>query len=78
MNMNLNEIFFVNVSQRWKRHFYDLPYFSGQTHFKWERYGHFSDRWLAEQATTKLSCSKTLLLVNSVYTNNVLSARVHV
>ena len=76
--MNEHESKWDFFCEWWKRHFYDLPYFSGQTHFKWERYGHFSDRRLAEQATTKLSCSKTLLLVNSVYTNNVLSARVHV
>ena len=29
---------------------------------------------LAEQATAKVSCSKTFVLVNSVYTNNVLNA----
>ena len=34
--------------------------------------------WRAEQATAKVSCSKTFFLVNSVYTNNVLNARVHV
>ena len=32
----------------------------------------------AEQATAKVSYSKTFFLVNSVYTNNVLSACVHV
>ena len=31
-----------------------------------------------EQATANVSCSKTFFLVNSVYTNNVLNARVHV
>ena len=31
-----------------------------------------------EQATAKVSCSKTLFSVNSVYTNDVLNARVHV
>ena len=33
---------------------------------------------LAEQATAKVSCSKTFFLVNSVYTNNVLNAHVNV
>ena len=35
-------------------------------------------QWQAEQGTTKMSCSKTLFLVNSVYTKNFLNARVHV
>ena len=35
-------------------------------------------RWRVEQASANVSCSKTLFLVNSVYTNNVLNARVHV
>ena len=34
--------------------------------------------WRAEQATANVSCPKTFFLVNSVYTNNVLSAGVHV
>ena len=45
----------------------------------------FGDRYLwlagqrrAEQATAKMCCSKTFFLVNSVYTNNVLNAHVHV
>ena len=33
---------------------------------------------LAEQAPAKVSCSKTFFVVNSVYTNNVLNAHVHV
>ena len=32
----------------------------------------------SEQATAKVSCSKTFFLVNSVYTNNILNAYVHV
>ena len=32
----------------------------------------------AEQATANVSCSKMFFLVNSVYTNNVLNAGVHV
>ena len=35
-------------------------------------------RQRAEQASANMSCSKTFFLVNSVYTNNVLNARVHV
>ena len=31
-----------------------------------------------DEATANVSCSETFLLVNSVYTNNVLNARVHV
>ena len=34
--------------------------------------------WQVEQATANVSCSKTFVLVNCVYTNNVLKARVHV
>ena len=33
---------------------------------------------LAEQASANVSSSKMFFLVNSVYTNNVLNARVHV
>ena len=32
---------------------------------------------LAKQTSANVSCSKTFFLVNSVYTNYVLSARVH-
>ena len=34
--------------------------------------------WRAENTTGDVSCSETLFSVNSVYTNNVLNARVHV
>ena len=33
---------------------------------------------LAEQATANVSCLESLFLVNSMYTNNVLNACVHV
>ena len=37
-----------------------------------------SGRWQSEQATANMSCSKTFFFSNSVYTNNVLNAGVHV
>ena len=35
-------------------------------------------QWRAEDTAANVSCSKTFFLVNSVYTNDVLNARVHV
>ena len=34
--------------------------------------------WIEEQAYVNMSCPKTFFLVNSVYTDNVLNARLHV
>ena len=44
----------------------------------WDQYFWLPWRRLAEQANAKESYSKTFFLVNSLYTNNVLNAHVHV
>ena len=38
---------------------------------------YFSAAMMAEQATVEVSCSKTFFSVNSVYSNNVLNAHIH-